>query len=66
MRILLIYPCAEREPTLWMPLGLALIAAELRHSGHIVAIFDRHAAQFKLNFERRRVNAAMLEQFAQY
>jgi radical SAM superfamily enzyme YgiQ (UPF0313 family) len=60
MRILLIYPYIGRSSVLWMPLGLAFIAAELRRHGHTVAIFDRHAQQAKGDYAIEPVNEAML------
>lgn len=66
MRVLLIYPCAGKDPTRWMPLGLAFIAAELRRSGHAVAIFDRHAAQVRRDLDEQAVDAATLEQIARF
>ncbi len=66
MRLLLIYPHAPAESPLWMPLGLTFAAAELRRAGHTVTIFDRFAAQFRLGFDIRRVDAAMLDQVRQF
>jgi anaerobic magnesium-protoporphyrin IX monomethyl ester cyclase len=60
MRILLIYPSMGGAHVLWMPVGLAFIAAELRRHGHIVAIFDRDAQQAKGGYGVDLVNEDML------
>jgi anaerobic magnesium-protoporphyrin IX monomethyl ester cyclase len=60
MRILLIYPSVAGSSALWMPMGLAFIAAELRRQGHTVAIFDRYARQAKTGYAVEPVNEAML------
>ena len=59
MRVFLIYPYLTVS-TLWMPLGLPFIAAELRRRGHSVAIFDRFAVQAKVGRALEQVNRAML------
>lgn len=66
MRLLLVYPCADRQPSLWMPLGLAFIAARLRQAGHTVAIFDRHAAQYAPGSDPRHVDAALLDEIDRF
>lgn len=66
MRLVLIYPHAQASSPLWMPLGLAFAAAELRRAGHSVAIFDRFASQFQHDLDVARVDAAMLEQIKQF
>jgi anaerobic magnesium-protoporphyrin IX monomethyl ester cyclase len=59
MRVLLISPFSTGQFR-WMPLGLAFMAAELRHRGHTPLIFDRHARQATTGENRAAVNAAML------
>jgi anaerobic magnesium-protoporphyrin IX monomethyl ester cyclase len=66
VRLLLIYPYAQPDSPLWMPLGLAFMAAELRRAGHTVAIFDRFAAQFQHDLNIHQVNAAMLDQVRRF
>jgi anaerobic magnesium-protoporphyrin IX monomethyl ester cyclase len=61
MNVLLIYPYVANNSTLWMPLGLSFIAAQLRRDGHTITIFDRYAAQFKVGRSRQQVDRAMLE-----
>ncbi len=60
MRVLLIYPDSGRSTTLWMPLGLAFIAAELRLHGHAAAIFDPVARQARAGHAAAQVNGEML------
>lgn len=66
MRLLLIYPHTQADSPLWMPLGLAFMAADLRRAGHTVAIYDRFAVHYRRGFDVQQVDAAMLEQVKQF
>ena len=66
MRVLLIYPYSRGSNTLWMPLGLAFIAAQLRRHDHQVVIFDRVARQMKVGYALESVNAAMLAEISSF
>ena len=66
MRILLIYPYIGRSSVLWMPVGLAFIAAQLRRHGHQVAIFDRVARQAEVGYAVEPVNESMLASISSF
>lgn len=69
MRVLFISPLPvyqEVTGPIWLPLGLAYIAAYLRERGHDAAIFDRYAARVRLGPDRERIDRAMLERIERF